>query len=141
MELLLLFLVVALVLPIWMASRARRRAREAAEQLEYDTDQAREGGDGNGRPPSLFDLFMGPGTWARSYEFDPETGQWVDVLTDRRSPFRHGMASRTRSERSRRSAAPVPVQRPTRLGAYSEGWARRVERVEAVISRCNPRMS
>jgi transitional endoplasmic reticulum ATPase len=109
MELLLLFLVVALVLPIWMASRARRRAREAAEQLEYDTDQAREGGDGNGRPPSLFDLFMGPGTWARSYEFDPETGQWVDV-----------------SDRS-----PEPV--PARDGKQDE------ERKKQKVSRARPR--
>ncbi len=109
MELLLLFLLVALVLPIWLASRARRRAREVAEQLEYDTEQAREGGDGNGRPPSLFDLFMGPGTWARSYEFDPETGQWVDV--------------------SDRSPDPVPV----RDGKQDE------ERKKQKVSRARPR--
>jgi transitional endoplasmic reticulum ATPase len=114
MELLLLFLVVALVLPIWMASRARRRAREAAEQLEYDTDQAREGDDGNGRPPSLFDLFMGPGTWARSYEFDPETGQWVDV-SDRSPdpvPARDGKQDERKKQkvsRARPRAAASPL--------------------------------
>ena len=78
MELMLLFFLLFFILPIWFAFRARRRAREAAEQMQYEASQ---GGGGNG-PPSLFDLFMGPGMMSRSYEIDPETGEWVDV-TDR----------------------------------------------------------
>ena len=80
MELLLLFFLLFFVVPIWMAFRARRRAREAAEQMQYEASQG--GGGGANGPTSLFDLFMGPGMWSRSYEIDPETGEWVDV-TDR----------------------------------------------------------
>ena len=83
MEFLLLFVLLFFILPIWFAFRARRRAREAAEQMQYEASQGRGGGAGGNGPPSIFDLFMGPGMWSRSYEIDPETGEWVDV-TDRR---------------------------------------------------------
>jgi transitional endoplasmic reticulum ATPase len=77
MELLLLFFLLVFVLPIWLVFRARRRAEEAAEKFQHD---AAAGGDIGS--PSFFDLFMGPGMSSRSYEIDPETGEWVDV-TDR----------------------------------------------------------
>jgi hypothetical protein len=106
MELLLLFFLLVFVLPIWLVFRARRRAEEAAEKFQHD---AAAGGDIGS--PSFFDLFMGPGMSSRSYEIDPETGEWVDVTDrmaehppspSRRSPSRSGRSGSAGRGRARR---------------------------------------
>src|SRR4051794_26464044 len=110
--LLLLFLLFVIV-PIWMTFRARRRAQDVAEQMQQEQMQGY--GPAGGAPPSLFDLFMGPGMWSRSYEIDPQTGEWVDV-TDRRpqqpaDPKPDPAPEEKRQERVRR-ARPRPAANP-----------------------------
>jgi hypothetical protein len=112
--LLLLFLLFVIV-PIWMTFRARRRAREVVEQMQQE--EAAGYGPSGGGPSSLFDLFMGPGMWSRSYEIDPETGEWDDV-TDRRpeqpagpEPAHDPDPEEKRRERVRR-ARPRPAASP-----------------------------
>src|SRR3954470_15101830 len=121
--LLLLFLLFVIV-PIWMTFRARRRAQDVAEQMQQEQMQGY--GPAGGAPPSLFDLFMGPGMWSRSYEIDPQTGEWVDV-TDRRpqqpvDPKPDPVPEEKRQERVRR-ARPRPAANP--LGGLFGGMGQR----------------
>ncbi|MDQ3874634.1 MAG: AAA family ATPase [Actinomycetota bacterium] len=81
-------------------SRARRRARE--EERRRAEELRRAGGgdavDSFGASPfgafpfgGLFEeLFTGPGSWSRSYAFDPETGRWVDVSDQEPQPIEEG---------------------------------------------------
>ena len=116
-ELLLLFFLLFFVVPIWMAFRARRRAREAAEQMQYEASQ---GGGGNG-PTSLFDLFMGPGMWSRSYEIDPETGEWVDVTDRQMEPPPEAQEQEPERKRKERVSRARPRSSPNPLGGLFGG--------------------
>jgi len=89
MLLLLILLALFMFLAFSAASRASRRRRQMEE--EFAAEQARRGEDGEdgysstgfGVSPfgSILDALM-TGAATRSYEYDPETGRWVDI-TDR----------------------------------------------------------
>ena len=104
-----------------MASAAARRARRREEERRRAEMErrAREGRD-NGAPSpfagmpfgGLFDaLLSGGGGWSRSYEYDDDTGQWIDVSD--RSPEEEAAAPQDPQARPRRrrrqSAATSPL--------------------------------
>jgi len=85
-----LFFLVFLIVPFFLMRRAvRRQRRMLEEEQRRQAERARrvtergdeaDGADLYSDPlAGLFDLMAGPGTWSRSYEVDPETGQWVEV--------------------------------------------------------------
>ncbi|MEJ7875286.1 MAG: AAA family ATPase [Solirubrobacterales bacterium] len=113
------FIVLGVVLLVlaFSVSRASRRQREELEERRREAEIARGGGAGDpGFSPfaglpfgGLFDqLLRGPGTWSRSLELDPETGEWVDV-TNRES----GAESAEHPPGTESTAAPVPPARRT----------------------------
>jgi transitional endoplasmic reticulum ATPase len=86
--LLLLFVIVVMVSVIVRVARARRRAYE--EQLRA-AERAASGSGGNGRSGDasfgafpfggLFEALM-TGAGARSFRWDPETGEWVEMTDE-----------------------------------------------------------
>src|SRR5688572_18806769 len=116
------FIVLGVILLI-LAFSVIRSARRQREQLEArrrrEEELARSGGaQGPGSPfagmpfGGLFDqLLTGPGSWGRSLEYDPETGQWVDV-TDR-APSEEAPAPNGQK--------PAPEPAPRRTQAASPG--------------------
>jgi transitional endoplasmic reticulum ATPase len=83
----LILLGALLLLLAWSVTRSARRQRDRMEAQERRRQELeRSGGDPGSSPfagmplGGLFDaLLSGPGTWSRSFEYDPETGRWVDV--------------------------------------------------------------
>ncbi|HSL65810.1 MAG TPA: AAA family ATPase [Gaiellaceae bacterium] len=88
----LIFLLVIVALVVSMLAGVGRARRRAAEERQRAWEEAQrrqeEGGDEPVSPfagmpfGSLFETLLSGGL-ARSYEYDPQTGEWVDV-TDRR---------------------------------------------------------
>src|SRR5215212_1042936 len=92
----LLLLMLFMLVMFWMAgaaSRRQRRRREEAMRQEMER-RRREGGDEAG--PSPFDMMLiggllehmigGAGSWGRSYTYDEQAGQWVEVTADQTEP-------------------------------------------------------
>jgi SpoVK/Ycf46/Vps4 family AAA+-type ATPase/predicted metal-dependent enzyme (double-stranded beta helix superfamily) len=116
----LLFLLAIVVFVIAVMSAARRSARR---QAEYEDQLAREPAErgpsrGEQEPPfgaspfgSLFDMLM-TGGGARSYEYDPETGRWVDVSHTRPEPDRDEEPSTERPAQRRRARRQQQPQSP-----------------------------
>ena len=81
----LILLGVLILLLVWSVMRSARRQREAMEaERRRQEEIRRQGGEPASPFPSLGDLFggllmPGGGMWSRSLEYDPETGQWIDV--------------------------------------------------------------
>src|SRR5918997_1173665 len=79
------------------ARRRERRGREREEQLAYEREmeeEARLQAEQQAASPfaglpfgNLFEqMMLGGGGWTRAIEYDPETGQWVDVSDARPEP-------------------------------------------------------
>ena len=88
MEILILLLIVFGVAALLSRAAARRR-RERAEQERRRAEALRQSQGADGPLPSPFEgmpfgglfesLMTGPGLWSKSYAYDTETGQWVDI--------------------------------------------------------------
>jgi transitional endoplasmic reticulum ATPase len=73
-----------------------RRARRMREQQQRLEEEARRRAQDPDAPPDPFagspfgglfeTLFSGPGTWSKSYTFDSQTGEWVDISDVRPEP-------------------------------------------------------
>jgi transitional endoplasmic reticulum ATPase len=116
----LLFLLAIVVFVIAVMSAARRSARRQAEYEDQLAREAAERGPSRGEqePPfgaspfgSLFDMLM-TGGGARSYEYDPETGRWVDVSHTRPEPDRDEEPSTERPAQRRRARRQQQPQSP-----------------------------
>jgi hypothetical protein len=116
----LLFLLASVVFVIAVMSAARRSARRQAEYEDQLAREAAERGPSRGEqePPfgaspfgSLFDMLM-TGGGARSYEYDPETGRWVDVSHTRPGPDRDDEPSTERPAQRRRARRQQQPQSP-----------------------------
>ena len=86
MEILLLFFLILVISGVIGSIRRARRLREEQERYEEEARQRVQDPDAPPDPfagspiGGLFEtLFSGPGTWSKSYTFDSETGQWVDI--------------------------------------------------------------
>jgi len=87
-EILILLLIVFGVAALLSRAAARRR-RERAEQERRRAEALRQSHGADGTMPSPFEgmpfgglfesLMTGPGLWSKSYAYDTETGQWVDI--------------------------------------------------------------
>ena len=117
----LAILVLMMLALVAMASGAARRARRREEErrrAEMER-QAREGTT-NGAPSpfagmpfgGLFDVLSGGGGWSRSYEYDAETGRWIDVSDLYPEPT-------DQPEQHPESAPPAPRRRPRRSASAS----------------------
>ena len=105
----LIFLIAAVVFLLMLSAAARTaRRRRQLEEEDAAEQQRGEGADpyGNGQYTSplgsIFDALM-TGAATHSYEYDPETGRWVDI-TDR-EPQREP-EPKPEAEVSRRRAKP-----------------------------------
>jgi transitional endoplasmic reticulum ATPase len=83
-EILILFFGIMIVASVVGSIRRAKRMREAQEQMQAEAMRRAESGEPPGSPfggspfGPLFDtLFSGAGM--RSYQLDPETGEWVDM--------------------------------------------------------------
>jgi SpoVK/Ycf46/Vps4 family AAA+-type ATPase len=85
----LLILMLMMLVLVAMATSAARRARRREEERRR-AEMERRAREGNGDGPSspfagmpfggLFDVLLsGGGGWSRSYEYDEESGRWIDV--------------------------------------------------------------
>ena len=113
----LLFLLLVFILVISLASSAARRRRRAYEAAEAEARRAAGGGSDPSDNASPFGMFpfggllesMMTGMGARSFQLDPETGEWVEmsdeipVLEEEPAPVRE---REERRPRRRRQAAP-----------------------------------
>jgi transitional endoplasmic reticulum ATPase len=112
----LILLGALLLLLAWSVTRSARRQRDRMEAQERRRQELeRSGGDPGFSPfagmpfSGLFDaLLSGPGTWSRSLEYDPETGQWVDVSqsADPRGEATNGGGRQEDAESDRAASAP-----------------------------------
>jgi transitional endoplasmic reticulum ATPase len=85
----LLILVLMMLALVAMASSAARRARRREEERRRaELERRSRDAGGNGAPSpfagmpfgGLFDVLLsGGGGWSRSYEYDAESGRWIDV--------------------------------------------------------------
>ena len=87
LTLLFLFFVLLLVASVVGAARRRRRAVEAQEEAARRAAGGDVGGSDGGAPFEMFpfggllEALMGT-AGARSFRFDPETGEWVEMTDD-----------------------------------------------------------
>jgi transitional endoplasmic reticulum ATPase len=133
--LLLPFLLIFLVVrTIRRVSEFGRRAGEDASRRETENRRVQDDGSGafdEGVPPAfpfggLFEeLLTGPGTWTRSYEYDPRTGSWVETTdTEPEAPpsVPEEQPQRTESKRRRRTKSGAATFSPFgMLGGGSGG--------------------
>jgi transitional endoplasmic reticulum ATPase len=132
-ELILLMIVVLVVASLVGRLQRRRRLQEWQEE-ERRREAAERAGGGDpadaGGVVSPFDLMPfgglfesilgGPGTWTRSYEYDPETGRWVDVSelepevppAEEPDVARDGTAAQARDLRAARRRRPAQPANP-----------------------------
>src|SRR5689334_11537965 len=105
------FLLLMLVLfGLLMMSAARRAARR---RREYEEEVARQSEPGGGGGPEVrvgspFDLLFGGSGWS-SYEYDPETGGWVEVsdrVPEPAAPRQEEHATAQRPKRRQRRQEP-----------------------------------
>jgi transitional endoplasmic reticulum ATPase len=103
-----------MMLMVSLAGAAARRARrrEAERQRAEMERRAREGGSVPESPfagmpfGGLFDMLMsGGGGWSQSYEYDPETGRWIDVSERRPEPAPEPAAASEKPRRRRRQTS------------------------------------
>jgi transitional endoplasmic reticulum ATPase len=130
----LLALMLLMALMFWIAGAAARRARRRQEEAmrEEMERRRREGGDDTG--PSPFDLMPfggmleqmlgGAGGWGRTYTYDSETGQWVEVTGEDPAAGEPEPESESESEPKESTAGSEPAngrrarrQRSRRSGA------------------------
>jgi transitional endoplasmic reticulum ATPase len=91
-EIIFLLFLIMIVASVVGSIRRARRMRE--EQQRYEEEMRRRAQDPDapqdpfaGSPfGSLFETLFSGGGMARSYTYDPETGQWVDVTSQRPEP-------------------------------------------------------
>jgi transitional endoplasmic reticulum ATPase len=122
--LVLIVVMFALVGAISRASARRRRAMIEEEERRAAAARSADEDDGTASTfgPSPFDLLFGPmlGGGVRSYELDPQTGDWVEVTHERRepvadpepSPAGDGEASTPEAARRRRRSERLRQRRP-----------------------------
>ena len=111
---------------------ARRRARRAAEERQAEYDRAVEAGEIEPEAISPFGMFPFGGIleelmrsqgMTRSYEVDPETGEWVEITDERPealpepepAPVPAGASSadrRAEAKRRRRASSAAKASRP-----------------------------
>src|SRR4051794_15908701 len=139
----LLFALLLVVLFMWLATSAARRARRAAYQAQLEQEARRQheaasrgqgpggGAEDEGVAPAfgsspfgglLESLMTAAG--ARSYAYDPDTGRWVDVseqqpATPTTQPNGHGATTEHPPAPRRGRARRTPAQNP--LGALLGG--------------------
>ena len=130
-----LFLIIILVLffVLSFVSNVRRRREEERAREEA----ARRAAEGGGAPPGaggsgfgmfpfggLFDL-LGGGMWSRSYAWDEETGQWVDI-TDGDPGLGQPQPDvqqqqQPHQQQSQQTQSPAKRRRPARTRSQSGG--------------------
>ena len=126
--LLLLFVVVLFASVIGRVTSGRRRALEEERRRQFEAAHAQSGGAPDpalaapfGMFPfgGLFEHLLSDPGWSRSYVFDEETGQWVDVTNEHPPPPeeaaepREGQAGQERPEAARSRPKPRRPRRAT----------------------------
>src|SRR3954470_5440458 len=108
---LLLLLFLAFLLITSAARRSARRRRELAEEYERQSPGADDGSQVAVGSP--FDLLFGGSGW-QSYEYDPQSGRWVDVSQREpepspEEPQQEAHPQRRQQRRPRRQAPQSPL--------------------------------
>jgi transitional endoplasmic reticulum ATPase len=108
-EIILLFFLILVISGIVGSIRRARRMREEQERYEEELRRRQQDPDAPQDPlagspfGSLFEsLFSGSGMM-RSYTYDPETGEWVDISNQRPEPEPEPEHAETNGEKPRRA--------------------------------------
>ncbi|MDQ3867901.1 MAG: AAA family ATPase [Actinomycetota bacterium] len=110
----LLFLLLLFVLPIVLMTVATRRAARRRARLEEEMRRAQSEPGGVPASPfgfspftDLFEHLVSESGWGRSFAYDPETGQWVEITDEVPGQPRE-------EERERAAPATVKTEEPRR---------------------------
>src|SRR4051812_38849269 len=106
----LLLLLLVVVFMLVATSAARRSARRRREEYERQSEPG-GGGEPQVTVASPFDLLFGGGSGWQSYEYDPQSGGWVDASDHEPEPPEQppDQAQRRQQRRPRRQAPQSPL--------------------------------
>jgi transitional endoplasmic reticulum ATPase len=125
LTLLFLFFVLLLVVSVVSAARRRRRAVEAQEEAAREAAGGDVPGSDRGAPFEIFpfggllEALMGS-AGARSFRFDPETGEWVEMTDDMPATAQSAAPEEAATAPRARRAARRPRVQPRSASSFGD---------------------
>jgi hypothetical protein len=133
MELLLVPLLLSVGLTLLLRWSIRRAQERQARQMQDEMDQRAAAGESPPPPVGpfgllpfggLFEQMLSQGAWTRSYVYDPDTGEWVEVVETPDAVETPGRPDRS-GEAHRPSGGATPPEPPTTTGRRPAERSRR----------------